>query len=127
MLTRSLEWPSEEAFNSVLASETFPAFVGPFKPLLAGAPELQLFDTHVGPLDVVSAPLTEIIRIQLKDEAESAAMAKDAWSVLVKSMGNAVPVTCGISLNLKEGVFMGAIGWKSFEVCRMNRPRSHGY
>jgi hypothetical protein len=77
--------------------------------------ELQLFDTDVGPLEVVSAPLTEIIRGQLKDDAESAA---DAWTGLVKAMGSAVPVTSGMSLNLKDGVFMGTIGWKSLELCK---------
>ena len=62
-------------------------------------------------------PLTEIIRIQLENEAESTVRAKDAWSTLVKSMGGDVPVTSGTSVNLKDGVFMGAIGWKNFEVC----------
>ena len=38
-------------------------------------------------------PLTEIIRIQLKVDAESAAVTKDAWTDLVKAMGSAVPVT----------------------------------
>ena len=65
----------------------------------------------------MSAPLTEIVRIQLKDDAESAAVTKDAWTVLVKAMGGVVPVTSGMSLNLKDGVFMGAVGWKSVEVC----------
>lgn len=66
----------------------------------------------------MSEPLTEIIRIQLQDDAESAAVTKDAWTGLIKAMGGAVPVTSGMSLNLKERVFMGTMGWKSLEVCR---------
>jgi len=85
------------------------------KPLAAGPAELQLFDTDVGPLEVASAPLTEVIRVQLKDGAESAA---DAWAVLVKTLSSDVPVTSGTSLNLKDGVFMGTIGWKNLEVCK---------
>lgn len=117
MLTCALEWTKEEAFNSFLASEDFAAFLGPVKPLAAGPADLQMFDTDVGPLGVVSEPLTEIIRIQLKDDAESVAVTKDAWTALVKAIGGAVPVAYGPSLNLKDKVFMGTIGWKSFEVC----------
>ncbi|KAF4633876.1 hypothetical protein G7Y89_g4245 [Cudoniella acicularis] len=111
-----LEWTEEAAFNSFLASEDFAAFIGPVKPLAVGPAEIQIFKTDVGPLEVVSTPLTEIIRIQLKDDAKSAAVTKDAWTVLVKAMGSAVPVAGGTSLNLKNGVFMGTIGWKSLEV-----------
>ncbi|KAJ8100813.1 hypothetical protein POJ06DRAFT_253748 [Lipomyces tetrasporus] len=111
-----IEWTEEAAFNFFLTSEDFAAFIGPIKPLADGPAEIQVFDTDVGLLGVVSAPLTEIIRIQLKDDAESAVVTKDAWTVLVKAQGSAVPVTSGTSLNLKDGVFMGTIGWKSLEV-----------
>ncbi|KAK9244290.1 hypothetical protein V1506DRAFT_515425 [Lipomyces tetrasporus] len=105
----SLDGPKKQAaFNSFLTSEDFAAFIGPIKPLGSCG--------NSGPLEVVSAPLTEIIRIQLKADAESAVGAKDAWTVLVKAMGCAVPVISGTSLNLKDGVFMGTIGWKSLEV-----------
>ena len=99
MLTWTLEWTKEIAFNSFLASEDFTAFIDPVKPLAVGPAELQLFDTDVGPLDVVSTPLTEIISIQLNSNADLTTMNKEAWIELVVAMGSDVPVTSGTSLN----------------------------
>jgi hypothetical protein len=71
-------------------------------------------------LKVAAAAITEVIRIQLKDGKAAATVVRDAWRVLVNAMGSAVPVTNGTSLNLKDLVFMGTIGWESLEVCRSN-------
>lgn len=88
------------------------------KPLAASPAELQLFKTDFAPLDVMSAPLAEIIRIQVKDDAGSATTTCDAWAMFVKAIGNTAPLTSGKSLNLSESVFMGAIGWESLKVCK---------
>jgi hypothetical protein len=58
----------------------------------------------------------EVIRIQLGDDPKSAAETGDAWSAFVKAMDGATPVTSGVSVNLKEKMYMGSIGWKSLEV-----------
>ena len=118
MLTSDeLEWTDEASFKTFIASEDYAAFIGPLKPLATGPPDLQFFGTDVGPLEVLSAPVTEVVRIQFKDDAESAAVAKDAWTGLVKALGKGVPVSSGTSLNLERETFLGTIGWKSLEVC----------
>lgn len=91
-------------------------FTGPVKPLAAGPAEIQLFDTDFGPTEVAAAPITEVIRIQLKDGAASVAVVKDSWKVLVKAMSSDVPVAGGTSRNLSDLVFMGTIGWESLQV-----------
>jgi hypothetical protein len=121
MLTWPLEWTEEAAFDSFLSSDDFTAFTSPIKPLAAGPAELQLFDTDLGPSQVMSAPLAEIFRLQLKDDENSIAVAKNAWKELVNTISSCVPVICGTSLNLQERVFIGAIGWKSLEVCGHKR------
>lgn len=118
MLTQAIEWTEEAAFNAFLTSEDFAAFSRPMKPLAAGPPELQIFGTNEGPLEAVSAPLIEILRVHLKDNAESAAATKDGWTAFVKAVGKSLPVISGMSLNLKNRVFMGMIGWESLEVCK---------
>jgi hypothetical protein len=117
-LTLALEWINEEAFKSFLASEDFKAFAGPMKPLSAGPAELQLFDTDKGPLEVASAPVMEIFRVQLTEDPQSAMAARESWKALVNAIGPALPVTSGTSLNLKDKVLMGTVGWNSLEVCR---------
>ncbi|PMD41586.1 hypothetical protein L207DRAFT_528198 [Hyaloscypha variabilis F] len=111
-----IEWIKEEAFKSFLASEDFKAFAGPMKPLSAGPAELQLFDTDKGPLEVASAPVMEIIRVQLTEDPQSAMAARESWKALVNAIGPALPVTSGTSLNLKDKVLMGTVGWNSLEV-----------
>ncbi|KAE9373351.1 hypothetical protein N431DRAFT_557480 [Stipitochalara longipes BDJ] len=110
-----IEWTKEEAFNSFLTSEDFAAFAGPIKPLAAGPAELQLFGTDVGPLEAASAPVMEIIRVKLIDDPKPALVAEQSWAFLVKACGSSLPVTSGTSLNLKDKVFMGTVGWKSLE------------
>ena len=87
------------------------------KPLSAAPAELQLFNTDAGPLKVASASLTEIIRVKLTEDSKSAVVVEESWTHLARALGTTVPVTSGTSLNLKEKVFMGTIGWNSLEVC----------
>jgi len=63
----------------------------------------------------------EVIRINLGDDPNSVATVGEAWSNFVNAMLGVAPVTSGMSVNLKDKLYMGTIGWKSLEV-RMRIP-----
>lgn len=86
---------------------------------MASFPDIQLFETDLGPGDVASAPLMEVIRIKFSGNVDDLGAIENAWAELVngiaKESSNPPSVTHGRSLNVPESLFLGTVGWESLE------------
>ena len=93
------------------------------KPLAAGPPDINLFETDLQPDDAFASALTEIALIATPDSDEQRReKVQSAWKNYVAAVVQAtkgVSSLSGVSVNLEGGErrFLGLIGWESQEVC----------
>jgi hypothetical protein len=90
-----------------------------FKPLAAGPPQLQVFETDQGPSAVFSSQLTEAFRVNIGD-SKKAADAQHVWKFFtgaLESKVQGIKSISGTSLNLEDKLFVGIIGWEGADVC----------
>jgi hypothetical protein len=115
----STEWQAESNFHDFIKSKDFESFAVNFKPLAAGPPQLQVFETDQGPGAVFSSRLTEAFRVNIGD-SKKAAEAQHVWKFFTGALERKVQgikSISGTSLNLEEKLFVGIIGWEGAEVC----------
>lgn len=113
------EWENPDDLQKVLDSDRFKTFGATIvKPYAAGPATPQLYETNTSPVSAFSLPLTEVFRVEIPG-TEEMKRAKETWelfeTVLKGNSGN-VQVVSGLSTNLEEKLFLGAIGWKTSEV-----------
>jgi hypothetical protein len=113
------EWENPDALQKVLDSDRFKTFGATVvKPYAAGPAVPQLYETNASPVYAFSSPLTEIFRVEIPG-TEEMKRAKQTWKLFetaLKSNSKDVQVLSGLSMNLEEKLFLGAIGWKASEV-----------
>lgn len=117
-------------FTAFLGSDHFASFIGTIQHLLAGPPELQLYNTETSPKKAAAAPIVEVIRVAVEGSQDHK-LAEDIWQRISQTLiqrDESTAVTYGGSLNLEARVIVGIIGWTSTEVLIINRaPRVSEY
>ncbi len=107
-------WENADSFFGFVTSDEFKAFGSSLKPYALAPPDLQLYETNVGPSDVFAATLTEVWQVKL-GEGEKTRQTCNAFLAAVESSGG-VKSSSGTRLNHEEKPFVGIIGWNSVEV-----------
>lgn len=83
-------------------------------PYATAAPNPLLFETDVAPAQVFDSTLTEAWMVRIGNEEKAGV----AWKEFVAAIGDvkAGHSFSGLSLNQEEKLFVGAVGWESYEV-----------
>ncbi|ESZ97736.1 hypothetical protein SBOR_1861 [Sclerotinia borealis F-4128] len=85
----SLEWDDSQSFYNATQSEKFQAFGATFKSYFTAPPSPQVYETDISPRDIFASPVTDVFRINIRDDPMREAAAKTAWGELVKALGDA--------------------------------------
>ncbi|TAQ88379.1 hypothetical protein B7494_g3293 [Chlorociboria aeruginascens] len=112
-----IEWEKEDNLYALLAGEDFKAFGGQAKSYFTRPPQPELYKTDISPVAAFSSAATEVFRIKIEDETKIE-KAQQAWESLIATIRKTTPeieALSGPSLNLKEPLFVGIIGWKGVD------------
>ncbi|KUJ15019.1 uncharacterized protein LY89DRAFT_784054 [Mollisia scopiformis] len=107
-----LEWEAVSDFQAVVSGEEFAAFRARLIPIVSAIVFPQLYETNVGPATVFGSPLTEVFKVKIGDNKEKEDVVKEAWQKFLNGIGEVESLN-GVSQNVEERTFMGAIGWES--------------
>ncbi|CZR69466.1 uncharacterized protein PAC_19366 [Phialocephala subalpina] len=112
-----MDWEAANNMPDFIASEEFQGLGAMLKPLAAGPPNPQLYETDVESSAVFAAKLTEVFRVPVAGEGKLSEV-QNVWKEFIKdvSKGGAANAFCGTSLNLEEKLFAGATGYAGKEV-----------
>ncbi|KAJ4982538.1 short chain dehydrogenase reductase [Stagonosporopsis vannaccii] len=121
-LVVGVEWADQSHFDSFVAGKNFQIFKDRVLPYSQALPVPQLYATDLEPGVVFGNALTEVWQVKIGDGNEKAAQAKKAWGKFVNAVAEADSASGkgksfhGISLNLEERRWSGALGWESGEI-----------
>ncbi|KAH8596278.1 hypothetical protein B0O99DRAFT_619996 [Bisporella sp. PMI_857] len=115
-LVLSLNWTNMPAFQSFVTSDTFKALSGTVKPHALAPPEIQLYKSPTEGLHISSQGFTEVFRTKVPNDKLEVEVG-GAWKRFMDAINEKHDIESlhGLSLNLPEKVFVGAIGWRSLE------------
>ncbi|RDL35317.1 Uncharacterized protein BP5553_07248 [Venustampulla echinocandica] len=105
-------WNAVSDFQTFVTGDELGALRNSFISLVTAATSPQLYDTDVEPRSVFGCALTEVFKVKIGDHKENKEKVKGAWGNFVKGVGE-VKSLSGVSVNLNERTFVGAIGWES--------------
>ncbi|KAM3086323.1 hypothetical protein ACMFMG_000459 [Clarireedia jacksonii] len=108
------EYNDSADFYKVIKSDDFKDFVESIKPIATAKVIPEVYETDVLPKEVFSSPVSEIFRIKIYDDQTKETTARAEWEKFSNTL-NEKNVLSGVSINLDERLFLGVVGWKSFE------------
>jgi len=117
LLTRGiLDWTDSSSFHAFYpASPNYAAFGKSLKPFVAAPATPELYEAGGRSLSCTSSNFTQIIKVKSSKATE------EAWKRLEESLGefpNDKPCFYHANgIEKDEGVFLGLIGWRSWQVC----------
>lgn len=117
------EWNEPAEFTQFLSSAGFKAFGGNVKPFALAPAEPQLYESTAEGVTVFENGITEVFRTKVPTDEKAAEVGK-TWEVFIDTLKEKHDVKSlhGLSLNLAEKSFVGAIGWRSLEVNKHSSP-----
>lgn len=111
-----LDWTDSSSFHSFYpASPNYASFGKAFKPFVAAPVTPELYEAGGPSVSCASSNFTQIIKVKSSKATE------EAWQRLEASLGE-LPVEKpslyhANGIEKDEGVFLGLIGWRSWQVC----------
>ncbi|PQE22430.1 hypothetical protein CJF31_00001323 [Rutstroemia sp. NJR-2017a BVV2] len=116
------EYKDPADFYNLINSDEFSNDVGQMLKSFATARTVPgIYETDVSPKEVFTSPVSEIFRIKIHGDQAKETTARAEWENFTKTL-NGKKVLSGVSINLEERLFLGIVGWESFEVSRLLNP-----
>jgi hypothetical protein len=115
------EYKDPADFYNVVNSDDFKGFAEMIKPIATAKPIPEVYETDVSPKEVFTSPVSEIFRIKIHGDQAKETAARAEWENFMKTL-NGKKALSGVSINLEERLFLGIVGWESFEVSHLLNP-----
>lgn len=114
------EWDGRAEFDHFLTTDDFKTFSAKVKPYALAPSEIQLYESTAEGSTVFTDGITEVFRTKVSTRDTTAEVEK-AWAMFYDALRKRsdAKVLHGLSVNLHEQFFVGAVGWDSSEVRRV--------
>ncbi|MCJ1303251.1 hypothetical protein MMC08_006059 [Hypocenomyce scalaris] len=115
-LVISIKWNERTEFDDFLTSDEFKVFAGKTKPYALAPSKIELFESTSEGQTVFSKGITEVFRIGVSTDQKIAEV-ENAWVSFRDKVQREhdIKVLHGLSVNVPERCFVGAIGWSSLK------------